>query len=386
MSDGTQRAAAPTTTKAPSPWSSSPLPPSLSSRRATLRLCWELVGARRARGVVPLAELASPLVMDALGRLARADVGRAVRVVVVVELPDAAEAAQIADLAGAFVDAAHALGDLGVALDLWPQLPDGDRFLNTRTARRFHERLLPLGHAVAAAPQPSLAPGLFLDVEPTLATLEGAWSLGPGVPLGARVRGLSRLLGGVAGAAWDARQGRRDLRELARDLAALPLAVIAAVPPPVLPPSLLLGAVSSSAAQHWLLGCPVDDDDGEPLFPRTAALCYAPLLSRVGADRDAQHRALALWAARHRDVADAICLGPLSTGLLGDEPTYAAVAHLRHDLAAVRALGYDDVTLYSLEGLLFGPRGDPLDGARPDLDEWLAALSPAADVVPPPPA
>jgi hypothetical protein len=89
-----------------------------------------------------------------------------------------------------------------------------------------------------------------------------------------------------------------------------------------------------------------------------------------------------LWAARHREQADAICVGPLSTGLLGDEPTYQSVEHLRHDLAAVRALGFDDLTVYSLEGLLFGPAGDPLKGPRADLDAWLDALCPDGTAAP----
>ena len=356
---------------------------SLRRTRETLRLCWELVGARRRRGVTPIDELLAAPVQDALGRLRAPDQQgrdqqgrdqRDVRVVVVVELPDPAERRAVTALAGSIAYAARALAEVGVAVDVWPQLPDDDRFLNTRTARRFHERLLPLLHALVARETGAAPPGLFLDVEPTLALLEGAWALGEGVPVAARARGLSRLLGGVVGAVWDARQGQRDLRELLNDLRALPFATIAAVPPPVLP----LDAPAGDAALHWLLGCPAVDDDGAPLFSRSAALCYAPILARRGASRDEQHRALSLWAARHKERGDAICLGPLSTGLLGDEPTYESPDHLRHDLAAVRALGFDDVTIYSLEGLLFGKGGDPLTGLRDDLHEWLAVLAPSS--------
>jgi hypothetical protein len=342
--------------------------------RETLRLCWELVAARRSRGVVPLAALTAPDVLRALARLAHRD--RALRVVAVVELAEDVGVRAVLATARAVVDAAAALADVGCGLDVWPQLPDGDRFLNTTTARRFHERLLPLLHAVAAlAPAPQTASiGLFLDVEPALATREGAWTLGGPAPWAVRARGLGRMLGGVAGAVWDARQGRRDLRELARDVAALPFAVLAAVPPPMLP----LDAVSADVAQSWLLGCPVDDDDGTPLFARTAALCYAPLLQRRGDERASWHGTLSLWAARHRERGDAICLGPTSTGVLGDEPTYDVVDHLRHDLLAVRALGFDDITLHSLEGLLFGRHGDPDAGLRDDVELWLAALQPSS--------
>jgi hypothetical protein len=336
--------------------------------RETLRLCWELVAARKQRGVDPLAALLSSPVLEGLGRLRSPE--RDVRVVAVVELDGDDGAARAR--ARALADVATTLARHRVALDVWPQLPDADRFLNTRTARRFHERLLPLLHALATH-DVDAGTGLFLDVEPTLGLLEGAWAVADARPVTQRAQGLLRLLGGVAGAVWDARQGRRDLRELLSDLSALPFAVVAAVPPPVLP----LDAPAGDAALHWLLGCPAVDDDGAPLFTRTAALCYAPILARRGADRDAQHRALSLWAARHKERGEAICLGPLSTGLLGDEPTYASPAHLRHDLSAVRALGFDDVTLYSLEGLLFGPAGDPDAGLRADLDEWLAVLAPA---------
>jgi hypothetical protein len=319
-----------------------------------------------------LAALSSSVVHDALAQMVTPE--QDIRVVVVVELPDAAERAAVLALAEALAEATWALADRGVFLDVWPQLPDGDRFLNTTTARRFHERLLPLLSALAAHDVLRAAPGLFLDVEPTLSVLEGAWTLADAASVAARARGLARVAGGVVGALRDARQGRRDLQELLFDLAALPFATVAAVPPPVLPLDLSAG----DAALHWLLGCPVSDDDGAPLFSRSAALCYAPLLSRRGDDRDAQHRALSLWAARHRERGDAICLGPLSTGLLGDEPTYEDPEHLRHDLAAVRALGFDDVTLYSLEGLLFGRVGDPAHGLRPDLSDWLAVVAPSS--------
>jgi hypothetical protein len=344
--------------------------------KETLRLCWELVGLRAKRGADPLDALRASDVRAALQSLRGPD--RDLRVVVVVELADVADGAAAQAQCASLVETARALAAIGVAIDVWPQLPDVDRFLNTRTARRFHERLLPLLHGLRARDVVGTT-GLFLDVEPTLTLLEGAWALGDNGPMAVRARGLARLVGGVAGAVWDARQGRRDLRELWKDLSALSFPVLAAVPPPVLP----LDAPAGDAALHWLLGCPTVDDDGAPLFSRTAALCYAPLLARRGADRDAQHRALSLWAARHKERGDAICLGPLSTGLLGDEPTYATSEHLRHDLAAVRALGFDDVTVYSLEGLLFGPGGVPDGGLRTDLATWLDVLAPTSTATPP---
>ena len=357
----------------------------MSAAPTTLRLCWEVVAAQHAHGLRPLAALRQSLqradVVDALGRLQRP--GQQLRVAAVTALSSSLTeqdaAADVKALALSLREAARALAEVGVGLDVWPQIDDEDRFLNTRTARHYSERLLPvlksLRDLLLVAPDADASltdvdVGLFLDMEPPLQTLQGAWRLTNGAPVMAKARGLGSLLSGVVGAVWDARQGSRDLCELVKDLAAFSYPVTAAVPPPVLP----LDAFGASAMKRWVLGCPDEDGDGAALFARTAALCYAPMLRRGGVDRSAQHRALSLWAARHRERSEAICLGPLSGGLLEDEPVYAAPEHLRQDVAAVRALGFSDVTIYSAEGLLFGPGGDPHGALRPDLDAWIDAL------------
>jgi hypothetical protein len=340
----------------------------------TLRVCWELVGARKKRGADPLKELRRDDVVDALARLHVP--GQALRVAAVVELWPAPEH-DIEMLSASLKKTARALAHQGIGFDLWPQLDDDDRFLNTRTARVYSERLLPVLQHLQQGAQIEM--GVFLDMEPTLSTLESAWSLTNGAPVLAKARELTRLVQGVFGNVWDARQGLRDLQELARDIAGFSFPVLAAVPPPVLP----LDAFGADAVKRFVLGCPDDDDDGASLFGRTAALCYAPMLRRRrGVDRAAQHRALTLWAARHRERSSAICLGPLSTGLLGDEPTYLAPEHLRQDLGAVRALGFSDVTLYSAEGLLFGVDGEPDAGLRQDLDAWIEAVTGPATTAP----
>jgi hypothetical protein len=261
----------------------------------------------------------------------------------------------------------QALGDLvvslqgqGIGVDVVPRV-GLVRGVNTTTAARFHERLLP---ALAALPS---SVGVFVYCEPVPSTLRAALSAAGGGALVDRARGVSGLVGGLASAIWSARQGRRDLVELARDLRSRPAPSLAAVPPPLMP----LDAPLSGAALHWLLGCPDGDGDDGPLFGRpSAALCCAPL---VATDRQGQHRALSLWAARHREKSHAICLGPTAP-LAGMEPSavYQAPAHLRQDMLAVQALGFSDVTVMSLDGLIMGAD----DVVRPDVDDWVGALAP----------
>ena len=190
-------------------------------------------------------------------------------------------------------------------------------------------------------------------------------------PLWSHVQSVGTIASGLARAVVRARQGRRDLQELARDLASRELHVHAAVVPP-----LVTGMVE--ALRHWGLGCPMEADDGTPLFPIQAALCYAPLLRRMRGgkpDRDAEHSALVNWATRHRARFDAVITGMTSVGMLGDEPVYQDPAHLAEDVRVLEGLGYGDIALYSLEGLLFGDDGDPgADHApRRGVDDWLAA-------------
>jgi hypothetical protein len=51
-------------------------------------------------------------------------------------------------------------------------------------------------------------------------------------------------------------------------------------------------------------------------------------------------------------------------GALGDEPVYRAVRELREDVAAARAAGIEDLSLFDLGGVL----------ARPPAEAWIEAL------------
>ncbi len=287
----------------------------------------------------------------AWGVAASALQGRAVRIALPLELEDDARGhgeRAIADVLAA-----------GHAVDVMPAL-GGDRTLTTRSAARIHAALLP---ALATLPA---TVGVLLVCRPPPRALQAALSVEAG--LWAAARRVFDIAAGVPAPVWAARQGQRDLRELARDLRDRP--VVAASPPPLLP----LDAPLSSAALHWVLGCPdveADIDDG-PLFGPAAALCLAPL---AAVDRASQHRAFSLWAARHRERSHAIAIGP--TGPMPGLPStamYRAPAHLQQDLAAARALGFSDITVMGLDGLVLDGEG----AARPDAGAWLDAVLDAA--------
>lgn len=337
--------------------------------RATRRFYWELVEIRRLRAGLPAAMLADPRLGPALAALRDAARRDPVRVACLVELGEQTSSADV----DALRRARDALARHELSLDLWPQLADGaTRFLNTTTAAVFQGRLLPLLDALGDAASSGI--GLALDLEPREHMTRAAWALGsPAGSLAARVRAAGGVASSLARAAWDARQGHRDLVELSRDLEARELPLHVAVMPPL---SVLPG---HDLLRHWALGCPATDDEGVPLFGLHAAMCYASLARRIPGrkafSRDDEKRTLALWAARHRTTHDAVVIGQTSTGILGDEPVYNDAAVLAEDVRAMQALGYSDIALYSLEGLLFGPRGLPEHGfaLRPDVEQWLGA-------------
>ncbi len=338
--------------------------------RATRRFYWELVEIRRSGGPSPAAHLADPAMGPALAALRDAAQRDPVRVACLVELADAPPDAAVDEL----LRARDALARHDLELDLWPQLADSaTRFLNTSTAATFQARLLPLLDALERA-HDDVDVGVALDLEPREPLIRAAWTIGaPSAPLTARARALGGVAGSLLRSAWDARQGHRDLIELGRDLEARELPLHAAVMPP------LTITPGRDLLRHWALGCPAVDDDGAPLFGVQAAMCYPSLARRVpgrrSSSRDDDKRTLALWAARHRVTHDAVVIGQTSTGILGDEPVYDSALALAEDVRAMQALGYTDIAIYALEGVLFGPRGRAEQGhaLRPDVEQWLAA-------------
>jgi len=242
----------------------------------------------------------------------------------------------------------------GLGVDVVPVLA-GDRTLTTRSAARFHAALLP---ALARLPADV---GVFLVCTSTPRALQAALSAGAG-GMWASARQFVEVAASVPSTVWAARQGQRDLRELARDLRQR--TTTAATPPPLLP----LDSPLSSTALHWLLGSPDVDVDDSPLFGPASALCLAPL---VASDRAGQHRAFTLWAARHREKSHAVTLGPTSPlPGLPSTVTYRAPSHLEQDLAATRALGFTNVTVMGLDGLVLDEAGQ----IRTDASTWLGAV------------
>jgi hypothetical protein len=117
-----------------------------------------------------------------------------------------------------------------------------------------------------------------------------------------------------------------------------------------------------------LLGCPDVDAVDSPLFGPPSALCLAPL---AASDRAGQHRAFTLWAARHREKSHAVTLGPTSPlPGLPSSATYRAPSHLQQELASTRALGFTDITVMGLDGLVLDEAGQ----LRTDASTWLEAV------------
>jgi hypothetical protein len=316
-----------------------------------------------------------PTLQPTLTTLAAGLPGWQLRVVLPLEIDDHADDAVL-------LEVALQLASVSVGVDLSPRVA-GLRALNTATASTFQARLLTSLevlssglHDVAAL---GISPGVMVHLEPSEPQVGAVLAASSAGTVGRRLRGVTTTIAGMANAIWTARQGRRDLLELARDLRALPWPVLATSPPPLLP----LDTIAGARALPWLLGCPDTwgDDVDSGVFGPTAALCFAPLLgSVVGArDRVEQHRALTLWAARHREHSAAVCLGPFASPAgytIADDVVYQSPGHLRQDLQAVRALGFVDITLTGFDGLLL----DNHDVLRP-ADErrtWLHAVTDSA--------
>ena len=367
------------------------------------RFYLELVAFRhryRPGAASALAALSTEGMRDALAGLARIVAASAspnlqIRIAAVVETRPGAEVATTIAVEAERAAATLAAAGPSFALDLWPQRPDDrTRFLNTGTAADHLRSLDPLLSAIAARRSRFACDlGLALDLEPSQSFLAAGWRLG------ALWRGEHEggLLSPAADAAAIAAGLFDHLRYAGRGLAALTtmrdhiraagFRTHAAVMP------FADGPARTPRLRHLLLGCPDLDAAGIPLWDRPAAMCYASALRHIlgRPSRPLERRILRAWARRQlrfaqmHAVPPAIVLGLTSHGVLQTEPVYTDLAHLHEDVRLATDLGFHDIGVFSLEGILFGPSGLPDDGAfhptRPDWHDWArAVIDPSAPI------
>jgi hypothetical protein len=344
---------------------------------AVVRCYAEFVGAQQQGEFSSAAEaLTSPVTLQGLRRLrAVIDPRTTLRVAVAVELREQGD--RITSLmVGQLAHAQRLLSMMDIGLDVWPMLADHPaRYLNGATASEYQRLLMPLlatldDHAQVRRSAHQL--GVCIDVEPHAEQLHLAWQwsrstwrqrLSMAAKMGLGAVRTARLL----------QQGSRDMAELLRDLDAHGIPVHTAIPPPAID--------GIDAIYDRLLSCRLFDDEGHCLFPDAAALCYPRLWHSHDDDKE-HHRTFALWATRHRQRSDAVVVGVLSTGIMGDEPVIPTLDALMEDLRVVRTLGYRDVAIYSLEGLLFGSAGRPSAGLRADLNSWCDGVGAGLAITP----
>lgn len=341
----------------------------MSERSSVRRLYFELVALRRAGSRVrPLGALARPLVQRELadaGAMAKGR-GHQLRVAPLLELD---EGADVAGVAAEVATVARQLAGAGVGLDIWVQLPDeATRFLNTSTAGEMGRRLRPLMAALAAH---DVQVGLCLDMEPNEALLDGAFDLMRPLAQPLKAPGaLSRAMGSALRHRSEHRRGLAALTSLDDDLRQQGTPVHVAVLPPLsaFSPRSALGRQGVGARGRWL-GCPPVGAHGRLLFQRQAAMIYTTLFRRLWgrADPLRERSLLERYARRHlaftaaHGGAPALALGMIGAGILTTEPTWDGPDELAEQTAVASSLGATDLSVFCLEGLLYGRAGVPDD-------------------------
>ncbi len=353
----------------------------MTSPPTVRRLYFELVALRRSGSRVrPLEAIARPAVVEELAEASAMASKRqhALRVAPLVELDSGADLEALADRVAAV---AGQLEDAGVGLDVWVQLPDEKtRFLNTSTAAEMARRVEPLVAALAARKVPV---GLCLDMEPNEALLDGAFDLMRPLERPSRTPGaLGRALSGALRHRSEHRQGLAALTALDEQLASSGTPVHVAV----LPPLSGLGRRGAGARGRWL-GCPPVGAHGRLLFQRQAAMIYTTLFRRLWgrADPGRERTLLERYARRHLSFTashggePALALGMIGAGILTTEPTFDGPDELAAQTSLSAGLGARDISVFCLEGLLYGRTGVPDDEdgcapSRPERRAWWEAL------------
>lgn len=233
----------------------------------------------------------------------------------------------------------------GVRCGLWPMLDDAHgRWPSVANARRFERYAARLLDAVPTAVRP---PDLAFDLEPPIHEVARWWS---------RTR--------VAPSAGSATEGWPDavarFAALAARVRGTGAEALAAVVPMCLydPPG--------DGGWQRVMGTPID---AVP-WDRATAMLYTSIFegwSRRALSRD-HARALLVDGCRRVlsrfGERGGVSLGAVSTGALGDEPTYRDPAELADDVALCVGEGVHDITLFDYAGVI----------RRAPADAWLDAL------------
>ncbi|MFO0724533.1 MAG: hypothetical protein U1E65_12160 [Myxococcota bacterium] len=255
------------------------------------------------------------------------------------------------------------LGARGIPIGLWPLMSDREGYwLNVENAAQFQERA---EAALAFFQRHQVWPSSFVfDLEPPLLHTQKLFGRG-------KREGLRYLLGSAL-----TRQGRRDLGQARQALDRLGLSLrdrgvetLATILPP-----LLFDLDQATPFTQAMLHTPVERQAVDRLCPMAYTTMIAPMLGlgRPAAQRLVYLMGRALIAEVGRRQA-ALALGLVGPGKLGDEPHYEGPEALAEDVAAARASGIGDLSVFSLEGIL----------AKPHPEVWLDALR-AEPKTPPP--
>ena len=215
--------------------------------------------------------------------------------------------------------------DMGVRLVVWPLLEDSlGRWASTTNTAEFEELLKRIFRDVPASV-------LLLDLEPPIAVTRRWLDLRPARKPAPGSH--ARTFGGLA--TWARREGWE----------------VEAVVPPV---------IAYGAKWEKRLGTPVSELGCE----RVESMAYTSLFEGYGRgliDRRVARDLLGRIAGR----SNALSLGVVGGGALGDEQAYRSVEELVDDVGVARAAGVERLSLYGLDGIL----------ERGPIEPWLNAFT-----------
>lgn len=238
----------------------------------------------------------------------------------------------------------------GVRCGLWPMLADAEgRWPSRANVARFSEYASRLLDRV---PSSVNAPDLAFDLEPPIGMVSRVFSS----------QGAGAWSPAVAGGpvAWGAAVARFEA--LAGRVRASGAEAFAAVVP-----MCLYDPERETGGWQRAMGTPVDDVG----WDRATVMLYTSIFegwSRGALSREDARYLLVDGCRRTRSrfgPRGGVSLGAVSTGALGDEPTYRGPDELADDVALCVAEGVDDITLFDYAGVL----------RRGPAEAWLDALT-----------